>query len=87
MIAKDKLCSPQLVVDAVATGNAQVTLGHIRSYITNELQQEIKRTKEISELTTKYQKDTDKLKEQLETLRSGVTVIQGIKMSFYISLH
>ncbi|CAH0563845.1 unnamed protein product [Brassicogethes aeneus] len=77
VIAKDKLCSPQLVVDAVANGTTDVTLGHIRSYVMNELQQEQKKTREVSELTEKYQKDTDKLKEKLESLRSGVNVIQG----------
>ncbi|KAJ8916872.1 hypothetical protein NQ315_005879 [Exocentrus adspersus] len=77
VIAKEKLLSPQLVIDAVGSGNAEVTLGHIRSYITNQLQQEQKKTRELSELTTNYRKDTDKLKQHLETLKSGVIVIQG----------
>lgn len=89
VIAKEKLFSPQLVIDAVGTGNAEVTLGHIRSYITNELQQEQKKTKEVSELTANYRKDTDKLKQHLETLKSGVVVIQGsryTKLARYVHI-
>nr|XP_008196910.1 PREDICTED: vacuolar protein sorting-associated protein 11 homolog [Tribolium castaneum] len=77
VIAKERLLSPQLVVDALGTGSVDITLGHIRSYLTNELQQEQKKTKEISDLTHNYRKDTEKLKEQLETLKSGTIVIQG----------
>ncbi|KAJ8936386.1 hypothetical protein NQ318_010793 [Aromia moschata] len=77
VIAEKKLFSPQLVIDAVGTGNAEISLGHMRSYVTNELKQEQKKTKEVSELTVKYRKDTDELKNQLETLKSGVIVIQG----------
>jgi hypothetical protein len=77
VIAKERLLSPQLVIDALGTGSADITLGHIRSYLTNELQQEQKKSKEIAELTQNYRKDTEKLKEQLETLRSGSIVIQG----------
>lgn len=77
VIAKERLLSPQLVVDALGTGNADITLGHIRSYLTNELQQEQKKSREISDLTQNYRKDTEKLKEQLETLKSGTIVIQG----------
>nr|CAH7725796.1 unnamed protein product [Callosobruchus chinensis] len=77
VIAKEKLFSPQLVIDAIGGGNANITLGHIRSYITNEIQQEQKVTKEISQLTTNYRRDTDKLKEHLEELKNGVIEIRG----------
>lgn len=77
MIAKEKLFAAQLVIDAVGTGNAEITLGHIRSYIMNELQQEIKKTNETAELTKNYRKDTDKLKKHLEELKSGIMPIQG----------
>ncbi|CAH1116293.1 unnamed protein product [Phaedon cochleariae] len=77
VIAKEKLFSPQLVIDAVGTGNAEITLGHIRSYITNEIQQEQKKTKEISELTQNYRKDIHNLKEHLEKLKGGVIEIRG----------
>ncbi|KAJ8946786.1 hypothetical protein NQ314_008769 [Rhamnusium bicolor] len=81
LLNEEKLFSPQLVIDAIGSGNAEVSLGHIRSYITNELRQEQKKTKEVSELTSNYRKDTDKLKQHLETLKSGVTVIQGSRYS------
>jgi len=74
------------VIDAVCTGSAEITLGHIRSYIKNELQQEIKKTQEIAELTTNYRKDTEKLKKKLEELKTGVTQIQGyLPPSFLVS--
>ncbi|CAH1993182.1 unnamed protein product [Acanthoscelides obtectus] len=77
VIAKEKLFSPQLVIDALGSGNANITLGHIRSYITNEIQQEQKVTKEVSQLTTNYRRDTEKLKELLEELKNGVIEIRG----------
>lgn len=77
VIAKEKLFSSQLVIDAIGTGNADISLGHIRSYITNELQQEQKKTKEIADLTSNYRKDTDKLKELLEKLKGGIIEIRG----------
>ncbi|KAL1494957.1 hypothetical protein ABEB36_010457 [Hypothenemus hampei] len=77
VIAKEKLFSPQLVIDAVSTGNAEITLGHIRSYIMNELQQEMKKSEEIAQLTGNYKKDTEKLKNHIEQLKNGVTHIQG----------
>lgn len=74
------------MIDAVCTGSAEITLGHIRSYIKNELQQEIKKTQEIAELTTNYRKDTEKLKKKLEELKTGVTQIQGyLPPSFLVS--
>lgn len=78
MIAKDKLFSPQLVIDAVGTGNAEITLGHIRPYIMSELKQEIQKTEDMANLTKNYRKDSEKLKKHLEELKVGVTSIQGI---------
>lgn len=76
VIAKERLLSPQLVVEAIGTGKSEITLGHIRPYIMNELQQEQKTISEITELTKKYRKDTEQLKTQLESLKSGTVVIQ-----------
>ncbi|ERL88484.1 hypothetical protein D910_05870 [Dendroctonus ponderosae] len=79
VIAKEKLFSPQLVIDAVGTGNAEITLGHIRSYIMKELKQEIQKTEEMANLTRNYRKDSEKLKKHLEELKVGVTSIQGAR--------
>ncbi|XP_066259666.1 vacuolar protein sorting-associated protein 11 homolog [Euwallacea similis] len=79
VIAKERLFSPQLVIDAVCTGNAEISLGHIRSYIMNELQQEIKKAQEIAELTRNYRKDNEKLKKLLKELTTGVSRIQGAR--------
>ncbi|XP_066137902.1 vacuolar protein sorting-associated protein 11 homolog [Euwallacea fornicatus] len=79
VIAKERLFSPQLVIDAVCTGNAEISLGHIRSYIMNELQQEIKKAQEIAELIRNYRKDNEKLKKLLKELTTGVSRIQGAR--------
>lgn len=76
ILAKENLLSPQSVIEAISTGQFNITLGHIRNYITNELEKEHKTISEITELTNKYQKDTEKLKGQLESLKSGTVVIQ-----------
>lgn len=77
VIAKEKLFSPQLVIDAIGTGSADITLGHIKSYVTNEMQNEQKKSTEILELTANYQKDIDNLREHLEKLNGGVIEIRG----------
>ncbi|KAL3272653.1 hypothetical protein HHI36_014118 [Cryptolaemus montrouzieri] len=77
VIAKERLLSPQLVIDALGSENTDITVGHIKSYIMNELEQEQGKTAEITGLIQNYRKDTDKLKKQLETLKSGAIVIQG----------
>lgn len=41
------------------------------------MQQEQKKSKEISELTANYQRDIEKLKEHLEKLKGGVIEIRG----------
>lgn len=77
VIAKERLIAPQLVIEAIRTGNANITLGHIRPYIVNELQQELQQGQKLKELTTKYQKDNDLLIQECEKLKSGTIVIQG----------
>ncbi|KRT81937.1 hypothetical protein AMK59_5836, partial [Oryctes borbonicus] len=77
VIAKEQLLSPQLVIDAIEIGRSNISLGHISSYILSELKKEQDIINNDSELTYKYRKDIDSLKEQLETLKHGTIVIQG----------
>ncbi|GJQ72175.1 hypothetical protein Trydic_g3267 [Trypoxylus dichotomus] len=77
VIAKEQLLSPQLVIDAIELGSSNITLGHISSYVLSELKKEQDIINNDSELTHKYRKDIDSLKEQLETLKHGTIVIQG----------
>lgn len=77
VIAKQRLLSPQLVIEELGTETINITLGHARDYILNELKNEQKKTLEISDLISKYRKDTDHLKKELEVLKSGTIVIQG----------
>lgn len=70
------MLSPQLIIEAIGSAQSEITLGHIRKYITNQLEEECKTIDDTVELTKKYEKDTEKLKQQLETLKSGTVVIQ-----------
>lgn len=76
VIAKERLHSPQMVIEAIGTANSNITLGDVRSYITSELTKEMEVTQADTELTDKYKKDTKALKQQLRTLQNGVNVIQ-----------
>lgn len=77
MIAKERLLSPQLVIDALGSETTDITVGHIKSYIMNELEEEEQKSSEITDLIENYRKDIDKLRKQLEALKSGAIVIQG----------
>lgn len=61
----------------MATAQSGITLGDVRSYILNEFKQEQEMIVADTQTTNSYKKDTEKLKEQLETLKSGSTVIQN----------
>ncbi|XP_022916247.2 vacuolar protein sorting-associated protein 11 homolog [Onthophagus taurus] len=76
-IAKEQLLSPQFVIEAIGTGKANINLGHISSYIMSEFKKEQDIIDSDSELTRKYNKDIESLRDQLETLKNGPTVIQG----------
>lgn len=78
-IAKERLLSPQLVIEALGTGKAEITLAHIKRYVTQELRKEQEVTAADRELTLKYRKDTNELKRKLENLKSGPILIQGAR--------
>ncbi|XP_045478377.1 vacuolar protein sorting-associated protein 11 homolog [Harmonia axyridis] len=77
VIAKERLLSPQLVIDALGSETTDITVGHIKNYIMNELKQEEEKTLEVTDLIDNYRKDIDKLRKQLDNLKSGAIVIQG----------
>lgn len=77
VIAKRKLLSPQLIIEAVGTAQSNITLAHLRPYITSELKKEMDVIAKDMELTEKYSKDIEKIKEHLENLKTGTTTIQG----------
>lgn len=76
VIAKENLLSPQLVIEAIGSAQSEITLGHIRKYITEQLEMEYKTINDTEELTKQYEKDSEKLQQQLDTLKSGTVVIQ-----------
>ncbi|KAF5277458.1 hypothetical protein FQA39_LY18488 [Lamprigera yunnana] len=77
VIAKEQLLSPQLIIEAIGTSNSNITLAHIRSYTENELKIENEIINSDTELTSKYQDDAVKLKQELGTLKNGINIIRG----------
>ncbi|KAK4874130.1 hypothetical protein RN001_013490 [Aquatica leii] len=77
VIAKERLLSPQLIIEAIGASESNITLAHIRSYIENELKIENEIISDNTDLTNKYNSDTVKLKQQIELLKNGVNVVQG----------
>ncbi|KAF5291395.1 hypothetical protein FQR65_LT01705 [Abscondita terminalis] len=77
VIAKERLLSPQLIIEAIGASESNITLAHVRSYIENELKIENEIIRENTDLTNKYNTDTIKLKREIEILKNGVNVVRG----------
>lgn len=64
--------SPLLVIDALATsGNA--TVGNVRNYLLSVLQTESDMTDQEQQLINKYRQETEKLREQINTMQTRCT--------------
>ncbi|XP_058799921.1 vacuolar protein sorting-associated protein 11 homolog isoform X5 [Phymastichus coffea] len=79
-IAKEKLLSPLMVIDALSTSRT-CTLGDVRSYLNSVLRQEHEQVKADTELTKKYQADTEKLREQIQSIKNSTIIFQGSRCS------
>ncbi|XP_046409664.1 vacuolar protein sorting-associated protein 11 homolog isoform X1 [Neodiprion fabricii] len=79
-IAKEKLLSPLMVVDALST-SMSCTLGDVRNYLNNVLRTENEQTQADTDLTKKYQADTQKLREQIESIKNNTIIFQGSRCS------
>ncbi|XP_012258670.2 vacuolar protein sorting-associated protein 11 homolog [Athalia rosae] len=79
-IAKGKLLSPLMVIDALST-SMSCTLGDVRSYLNNVLRAENEKTQADADLTEKYRTDTLKLREQILTIKNSTIIFQGSRCS------
>lgn len=70
-----------LVVDALGTGAANVTLRYVRDYIISELQRENSLIASHTELTNKYKTDTNELRQKIHQLKTGAVTFQGSRCS------
>ncbi|XP_066597141.1 vacuolar protein sorting-associated protein 11 homolog [Prorops nasuta] len=79
-IAKEKLLSPLMVVDALST-SVSCSLGDVRSYLNSVLRTEHEQTRSDTELTEKYMADTQKIRDQIETIKNSTTIFQASRCS------
>ncbi|XP_017782805.1 PREDICTED: vacuolar protein sorting-associated protein 11 homolog [Nicrophorus vespilloides] len=77
VIAKERLLSPQLVIEAIGSANAEIKLSQVREYIIKELKRENEIANSDKELTNKYRKDTETLRNKVEELKYNPILIQG----------
>lgn len=78
--AQERLLSPLMVIDAIST-SLSCTLGDIRTYLNSVLLTEHKQTQADMELTEKYRADTQKIREQIESIKSSIIIFQGSRCS------
>lgn len=69
-----------MVIDAIST-SLSCTLGDVRTYLNSVLQMELKQTQADVELIEKYRADTQKIREQIESLRNNTIIFQGSRCS------
>lgn len=79
-IAKEKLSSPLMVIDALST-SLTCTLGDVRNYLNSVLRREYKQVWVDTEMTEKYQADTAKLREQVQNIKDSTIIFQGSRCS------
>lgn len=80
-MAKERLLSPMLVIDALGTGTANITLRYVRNYIITQLQQEENSISKHTDHTNQYKNDTEELRKKIENLRTGGVTFQGSRCS------
>ncbi|XP_017787997.1 PREDICTED: vacuolar protein sorting-associated protein 11 homolog [Habropoda laboriosa] len=79
-IAQERLLSPLMVIDAIST-SLSCTLGDVRTYLYNVLRTEHEQTQADIELTEKYRADTQKMREQIESIKNSTIIFQGSRCS------
>ncbi|XP_012139382.1 vacuolar protein sorting 11 isoform X2 [Megachile rotundata] len=79
-IAQERLLSPLMVIDAIST-SLSCTLGDVRTYLNSVLRQEHEQTQADIELTDKYRADTQKIREQIESIKNNTIIFQGSRCS------
>lgn len=69
-----------MVLDALST-SLSCTLGDVRTYFNSVLRIEHKQTQADIELSEKYQADTKKIREQIDSIKNSTIIFQGSRCS------
>lgn len=69
-----------MVIDALST-SLTCSLGDVRNYLNSVLKQEHEQVKADTELTEKYRIDTEKLRDQIQTIKNRTIIFQGSRCS------
>lgn len=77
-IDKYNLLSPLLVIETLAH-NSTATLGVVKDYIIRRLQQENEQIAKDERMIRKYREDTEKMKTQIEELKTCAKIFQSSK--------
>ncbi|XP_047107852.1 vacuolar protein sorting-associated protein 11 homolog isoform X3 [Schistocerca piceifrons] len=80
VIEKQRLLSPLLVVDALASSGT-ATIGDVRSYLLSVLQTEKELTEQEQQLINKYRQETDKIRQQIQSMQTSAVVFQASRCS------
>ncbi|XP_026736012.1 vacuolar protein sorting-associated protein 11 homolog [Trichoplusia ni] len=76
VIANEKLLSPILVIDCLAS-TPTYTLGDVRKYLTDVLKSENEVIQREQQLSVKYREESARMKQQIETLQRSQLVFQS----------
>ncbi|XP_076642334.1 vacuolar protein sorting 11 [Halictus rubicundus] len=79
-IAQERLLSPLMVIDAIST-SLSCTVGDVKTYLNSVLRTEQEQTQADIELTEKYRTDTQKIREQIESIKNSTIIFQGARCS------
>ena len=72
--------SPLMVVDALST-SLTCSLGDVRSYLNNVLRTEHEQTQADAKLTEKYRVDTQKIRQEIDKIRTNTIIFQSSRCS------
>ncbi|XP_076184053.1 vacuolar protein sorting 11 [Ptiloglossa arizonensis] len=75
-IEQERLLSPLMVIDAIST-SLSCTLGDVRTYINSVLRTQNEQMQADVELAKKYQEDTLKIRERIESIKNDTIIFQG----------
>ncbi|XP_075980170.1 vacuolar protein sorting 11 [Anticarsia gemmatalis] len=76
VIANEKLLSPILVIDCLAS-TATYTLGDVRKYLTDVLKSETEVINREQQLSSKYRDESERMKEQTASIQNAAVVFQS----------
>lgn len=78
--AEEKLLSPLMVLNALSTSR-NCTLGDVRGYLNSIFRSEHEKTEADTKVIEKYKMDTQKLRNQIESIKNNTIIFQGSRCS------